>query len=590
MSSEVNDTDGNIVETSAMTFEDASANIDLNMNVIGDAIEYKLVLKNTSDEDYYFDENSLVNNTDYIEYTVSYDDNDNVVKSGEEKIVYLKVTYKNKVQSGNNNAVIDDSVVKVNLTNGDNSLIIPDTLKDKNILIFVVLMIIIGAALVVIARNRKDMNIFILLILPVVLLPFTVNAVCKCELTVNSKVFIDPKEAMFLPGEEINVKIKTLAGIDLTGVSNPYTKAATNITAIKKATSEPISANKEEKNIVSTSDSPYPIYMWFDNGTLYWWSEDDTPALNKNSQRFFSRLTNMTDISGIETFDASNAEDVLSFLYYVNVEDISPLRNWNTSSFTQTASFFAGNNALKRTDALADWDVSNVVNFNQMFLRNTSLESLEGLTNWNTSSGKYMSGLFGTNTSLKSIKGLENWDVSHFESMNGVLSECSNLESAKEIENWDVSSAEALYGFFYNLNKITSLDLSKWNPVNVTETWSMFYNCKELEELDLSSWTDTSKLTNMEGMFRGMTKLKTLNISKFDTRAVTNFNNIFNDSTSLEHIYVGPNWNISANTASTSTAFPTSCRLPNFSNTNGSYRDLRWANTSETGYLTLRDN
>jgi len=88
-----------------------------------------------------------------------------------------------------------------------------------------------------------------------------------------------------------------------------------------------------------------------------------------------------------------------------------------------------------------------------------------------------------------------------------------------------------------------------------------------------------------------MDSLVTLDISSFDTRKVTNFEKLFMKSANLTIVYIGENWNISANTGNVTQVFPESCHLPNFSTSNTNYRYLSWAKpTTEGGYLTLKTN
>ena len=54
------ETRGNIEETSDAIINGEKINLGLKMNVIGDSAEYKIVLKNTSDEEYYFMKNLLI--------------------------------------------------------------------------------------------------------------------------------------------------------------------------------------------------------------------------------------------------------------------------------------------------------------------------------------------------------------------------------------------------------------------------------------------------------------------------------------------------------------------------------------------------
>ena len=56
-----------------------------------------------------------------------------------------------------------------------------------------------------------------------------------------------------------------------------------------------------DDNIVSKSN--YPIYMWYSNGTIYWWSEDSHPYLNEDASFMFNKMSNLSDISGLEDFN-----------------------------------------------------------------------------------------------------------------------------------------------------------------------------------------------------------------------------------------------------------------------------------------------
>ena len=94
----------------------------------------------------------------------------------------------------------------------------------------------------------------------------------------------------------------------------------------------------------------------------------------------------------------------------------------------------------------------------------------------------------------------------------------------------------------------------------------------------------------MSNMFADMDNIEDIDISGFNTENVTNFTKMFSGSNKLKHIYVGVDWNTSANTSDSTQVFPTSCQLPNFSSTNDDYRNLSYAHTGEGGYLTLKTN
>ena len=54
---------------------------------------------------------------------------------------------------------------------------------------------------------------------------------------------------------------------------------------------------------------------------------------------------------------------------------------------------------------------------------------------------------------------------------------------------------------FGKCKKIKSLDLSNWNTSNVDDMSYMFSNCESLESLDLSGW-DTHNVWYMDNMFK----------------------------------------------------------------------------------------
>ncbi len=526
---EINDTRGNIEENSNATSNNNELNLDLNMNVPGDSIEYKLTLKNTSDTDYYFDENSLVKNMDNVEYEFSYSDGDNIVKSGEEKIVILKVTYKDKVAADqlNNGSMTQNDVVTLNLTN--KSIDIPDTLKNSKTVLIIVVLLIIVAGILLILKQRRTSLMVIIFAFCIQLIPLTVLALCKCELNVNSRIEIDGKEAIFLTGMEVNTKMKALAGDDLTTVSSGYAFSDTNITSIKYSNSEPIDSNKEEKNIVSTDESNYPIYMWYDNGTIYWWSEDNTPSLNRDARFMFVYLKNLSDISGVENFDTSDTELLYYTFYYDNLENVDALRKWNTGKVGTLYAFLAINHSLNDISGIANfdtsslvnmgmlfyddtslttiepiknWDVSNVENFSALLTHAISLRSLSGLENWNTKSAKYMNNTFSNLTLIESIEEIRNWDTSNVSYMQATFSYDNNLKSLEPIKNWDVSNVEKMDSLFNHNISLTSLEgLENWDTSKVDSMQSMFHNCVNLEDASAISDWDVSNVEYINHMF-----------------------------------------------------------------------------------------
>ena len=98
----------------------------------------------------------------------------------------------------------------------------------------------------------------------------------------------------------------------------------------------------------------------------------------------------------------------------------------------------------------------------------------------------------------------------------------------------------------FNSAKATSIDLSGWYFKNVNQTTYMFNKAQATELIGLSN-LDVSGVANMGGTFSAMPNIKVIDITGWDTRNATNFNIMFQKSTQLETIYVGPNFDVSNN-------------------------------------------
>ena len=131
---------------------------------------------------------------------------------------------------------------------------------------------------------------------------------------------------------------------------------------------------------------------------------------------------------------------------------------------------------------------------------------------------------------------------------------CSDIESIKICGIFDSCKQYISISVIACDTKLKNLNLSKITTETVTNMFNMFNNCSSLTELDLSNF-NTKTVTNMQGMFRyckALTKiifgdkfntgnvknmwwgmfsycspLKELDLSKFDTKNVTNMSNMF---------------------------------------------------------------
>ena len=367
----------------------------------------------------------------------------------------------------------------------------------------------------------------------------------------------DGIEANFLTGTEVSVKMKLLAGNNIS--NNSIYSYDNNIKAIKKSPTEPTDENKEYKNIVSTSDSPYPIYMWYEDNTIYYWSEDTTPNLNKLSSTMFFGFEALENIEGLADFDASNVE-VMNWMfgYCTKLPNLDALSSWNTANVTSMAETFDACKSLVSMDGVKNWNVKKVKDMWQIFACDYNLETVD-LSNWETKSLESFGNVFGMwddrgypylNSKLKRVYLSDKFDTSKVTSMFGLLANNrviedysflsyldvskvkqmsqffqynTSLKNVDALANWNTSSLENMTGMF-QISSITNLNgLKNWDTSNVKIMNSLFNGCNSLIDASgISNW-NTSNVENMAYAFRadnGASKLTNLDISKWDMSKV----------------------------------------------------------------------
>ncbi|MBR3569778.1 MAG: BspA family leucine-rich repeat surface protein [Oscillibacter sp.] len=96
----------------------------------------------------------------------------------------------------------------------------------------------------------------------------------------------------------------------------------------------------------------------------------------------------------------------------------------------------------------------------------------------------------------------------------------ANLKEIRNIKNLDTSKVTAMDAMFYGCSRLTALDVSDFNTANVAYMGHMFYRCSGLAELDVSNF-DTAKVTELSGMFAECSGLTMLDVSNFDTANAT---------------------------------------------------------------------
>jgi hypothetical protein len=172
-------------------YNNRDINLELKFKKTGDFIKYKIVLKNDDYIDYYLSDSNLKNDSEFVTY--SYEVDDNTIKHGEEKVIYLKAIY----DKGISNEKLNDlgMYVENDFTNigvNINAINVPDTYKSIDLIgiISIVTLIIVGTILIIKDRKKEGLMIFLLMLI----YPISTYAINEITLNINSVISINPNE------------------------------------------------------------------------------------------------------------------------------------------------------------------------------------------------------------------------------------------------------------------------------------------------------------------------------------------------------------------------------------------------------------
>ena len=192
----------NVEELSNPTIDNKKINLNLKMSEVGDSITYKVLVQNQTNEDYELNESNILVNSEFFKYTL--DTNDKVIKANTEKEIELKVVYNKEVDENKfvNGVYTDNQDLAVSLSN-DNINTNPITKTNYvTIILFVLLMI---QLILYFAWTKKTNSQTLILILTILLIPISTNALCKVDIQVESHVQIENiKEFCHFDGEKIS--------------------------------------------------------------------------------------------------------------------------------------------------------------------------------------------------------------------------------------------------------------------------------------------------------------------------------------------------------------------------------------------------
>ena len=273
-------------------------------------------------------------------------------------------------------------------------------------------------------------------------------------------LWVKKKEATLIDGQSFNAKVKSLAGD--TGAL--YTTENTSITNIER--SNRLSITPTEDNLISTSTSPYPIYAWYSNGTIYYYTEAQKPYMNINSVYMFFRFKNLESLD-LRDFDTQNVTNMAALFYecesLVNVN----LSNFNTQNVTNMANMFCDCESLTSVD-LSSFDTSNSENFGHMFTNCSSLTSID-ISNFNSENVIYFDNIFNGCDKISEVD-ISSFDMTKAINTSDMFTGMSSLTRLKtpKIYPADSSMIIDLPFTLYDHNNVAYTTLYNTSP---TSTW-----------------------------------------------------------------------------------------------------------------------
>lgn len=187
----IKETNGNAKEKVEATKNGTEINVNLDMQNVGDSIIYEALLKNDSDEDYYLDESYLIVDTDYMEYSITSSDDSNIIKANSSKTFNVKLKYRKEVEESSyeSGKYTDRNNLSLNLKTESKN---PYT-SDYIALYLAIFYLSVFGLMYLFIKKKKTEELTILLLINL-LVPLSVNALCKTEIKVNSIINIEKRE------------------------------------------------------------------------------------------------------------------------------------------------------------------------------------------------------------------------------------------------------------------------------------------------------------------------------------------------------------------------------------------------------------
>ena len=270
-------------------------------------------------------------------------------------------------------------------------------------------------------------------------------------------------------------------------------------------------------------------------------SESIQILINQINDYYYNnpKLTSL-DLSNFDTSNVSNMEKMFYGISSLESLQLSP--SFKSNNLKNTSYMFYECSKLKSLD-LTSFQSSKLIDMEYMFANCSSLENIQFSSSFDTSNVKYMKYIFNNCSKLKSLD-LSSFNTNKVTSMERVFAQCSSLENIIFSNNFGVKEANSTEYMFYECSKLKSLDLTSFQSSKLIDMEYMFSKCSSLENINFSSSFDTSKVKFIKYIFNECSNLKSLDLSSFNTNNVTSMERVFAQCSSLENIIFSNNFGV----------------------------------------------
>lgn len=361
-----------------------------------------------------------------------------------------------------------------------------------------------------------------------------------------------------MKGQVFNARIKTLAG----NSNATQTTEDTLIREIRRATSLP-NIELTDDNLLTNGSSNEGLYVWYDNGIIYYYSAASKIYLDSEATYMFANLSKVESID-LSIFDTSSVQ-YMSYMFY-NCGSLTSLdlSNFNLSLVSNATSTFEGDGSLKTlktpgknanidillSKAMYDSNGNEYTKLTNALTSSVTLETKTQLVTgqtFNTKIKKLAGNTMGSYiysdqniTAFRRANSLANIEFTddNIISLNDsrypvyIWFDNGTIYYYTEASRIYLNNASAY--MFSGLMKIEVIELSDFDTSFVTKIQNMFYGCSSLTSLDLSSF-NLSKVTGVDGALANMTSLVELTTPKVNANTNISLPITMYDSTNNEY-------------------------------------------------------